>query len=516
MARKRTRKLAAAAFCSMCMLAGTQANALADELLVLPEITVTANKIAEDQQKVPLSVSVINEDEVRDSGMESLDDLSARVPNLVMPTGGLPMMTFPSIRGSQSIAHSYVPSVITYIDDVPLTSTTAYDVPLYNIESIEVLRGPQGTLYGRNASGGVIKITTKKPDNEIHGQVGVEVGTHNHVKPNIALSGPIIDDKLFAGASFQFYNHRGNVWNDYTGTYVDDRRNYNGRFNLLFTPTEDWEIRLSAGMTKYNEGTFSMYSPNAFAIYDKMPGYSPDMTQGFHDMNGGTRTPRHVTSNDNGYNKTMLNDQSLSIKYNISPAWTFTSVTTRSEADIRFLVDYDFGPNLLPLWYGLASEDRNDSGMYDFGQEFRFTYDEDGVNAIIGAAYSHIDRRQRYDYYNSIGATNARDITNTYSLFSQVKVPFAERWAFTIGGRLDYYHTGAWAHAKKAGMGMQAPYSGDDTWFNVSPKVALEYSLTENNMLYASFSEGYKAGGFDSAYATPGHEKYDEEHVYSF
>lgn len=501
-----TRKnIAAALICGLSALL-TGGRAYAEEMLVLPEITVTANKVREDMQKVPQSVSVLNEDEVRESGISQLDDLTARVPNLVMPTGGLSMMKFPSIRGSQSIAHSYVPSVITYIDDVPLTNTTAYDMPLYNIESIEVLRGPQGTLYGRNAGGGVIKITTKEPDNELHGQVGIEVGTHNHVKPSIALSGPIIEDRLYASGSFQYYHHRGNVWNDNTGTYIDDRQNYSGRLGLTFTPTDDLEIRFSTGMTKYDEGTFSMYSPNAFALYD--PLYGATMTQAFHDMNGGTRQLRHVTSNDNGFNQTKLNDQTLSVKYNISPAWTFQSITTRSEADIRFDVDYDFGPNLLPLFYGMASEDLNNSGMYDFGQEFRFTYDEAGMNAIVGAAYNHTDRRQRYDYYNSVGVTNARDITNGYALFGQVKIPFAERWAVTLGGRFDYYHTGAW---KETGMS----YSGDDDWFNFSPKAALEYNITDRNMVYVSFAEGYKAGGFDSAYATPGHEKYDEEQVYS-
>ena len=510
MARKK-RKVVATALCGLCMAAGCWAGgAQADDELVLPEVTVTANKVREDLQKVPSSVSVMNEDEVRESGVNTLGDLSSRIPNLTIPTGGLSIMQFPTLRGAASIAHSYVPSVITYIDDVPLTNTSGYDAQLYNIESIEVLRGPQGTLYGRNASGGVIKITTKKPSNDPHGEIGFEYGNKQHVKTTVALSGPVVKDVLFANGSFQFFSQRGEVMNDYNGQYIDDKKNYTGRLGFRLTPTDDLDINFQVGMTKYDEGTFGMYSPNSFSQYESM---MPGMTQGMFEAAGGTTQKRHVNSNDPGFNKSAHNEQALSVKYDISPNWTFTSVTTRSEYDIDFDIDYDFTPNLLGDSYGM--EDHNKSGFYDFGQEFRLAYDKDGMNAVMGLAYANTDRRIRYDYYMAgFPKVDARDITNSYALFGQVKLPFAERWALTLGGRFDYYNTTT--HSDLVNMTGATSYRGSDSWTNFSPKVALEYALTDKNMVYASFSEGYKAGGLAAAYATAGHEKYDEEHVYAF
>ena len=127
---------------------------------------------------------------------------------------------------------------------------------------------------------------------------------------------------------------------------------------------------------------------------------------------GGTTQKRHVNSNDPGFNKSAHNEQALSVKYDISPNWTFTSVTTRSEYDIDFDIDYDFTPNLLGDSYGM--EDHNKSGFYDFGQEFRLAYDKDGMNAVMGLAYANTDRRIRYDYYMAgFPKVDARDITNS-------------------------------------------------------------------------------------------------------
>lgn len=229
------------------------------------------------------------------------------------------------------------------------------------------------------------------------------------------------------------------------------------------TPTDDLDINFQVGMTKYDEGTFGMYSPNSFSQYEAM---MPGMTQGMFEAAGGTTQKRHVNSNDPGFNKSAHNEQTLSVKYDISPNWTFTSVTTRSEYDIDFDIDYDFTPNLIGDSYGM--EDHNKSGFYDFGQEFRLAYDKDGMNAVMGLAYANTDRRIRYDYYTSgFPKVDARDITNSYALFGQVKLPFAERWALTLGGRFDYYNTTT--HSDLVNMTARS-YHGSDSWTNLLPQ----------------------------------------------
>lgn len=522
---KKKRKVLAAVLCGLCMTAGGWAEEARadDDVVVLPEVTVTANKIQEDLQKVPASVTVMNEDTIRESGINTLGDLSSRIPNLTIATGGLSIMQFPTLRGATSIAHSYIPSVTTYIDDVPLTNTSAYDALLYDIESIEVLRGPQGTLYGRNNPGGVIKITTRKPTNEVHGNIGLEYGNKQRVKATAALSGPIIEDTLYVSGAVQYFSREGEVMNDYDDQYVDDKRNYSGRLGIRLTPSDSLDINLQLGYTKYNEGTFAMYSPNPFTSYDNDLAYY-GMTSGqVYEDAGGTSETRHVNTNSAGFNRTAHNEQALSINYDINRNWKFTSITTRSQYDVDFDIDYDFTPNYLasghmlsPLAYLFAMENRNTSKFYDFGQEFRVSYDDKkGMNAVIGAAYSYTHRRIRFEYYNAgFPKTDGDDTTNNYAVFGQVKIPFLDDFALTLGGRFDYYDSSA--NVDRVTMYGTRHYSGSDTWTNFSPKVALEYSITDKNMVYASFTEGYKAGGFDSGYAPEGREKYDEERVYAF
>jgi iron complex outermembrane receptor protein len=447
-----------------------------EKTFTLPTVTVTANKQTEDLQKVPQSITVISGEQAQDAHLTKINDLGLRVPNLIFATGGMQMINLPSMRGVNSNHHSNIPSVIMYIDDVPVSVNAGYVSQLYDIASIEILRGPQGTLYGRNSEGGVIKITTNKPGPGHKGQVTMEAGSKDYLRSMGSLSGELIEGKLFAGGSFQFYGMDGWVKNDFDGDYTDDQKNYSGRGSLRLTPTDDLEVNLTFGMLKYDEGTFGIYDSASYS------------------------SRRHTDSQDPGNNRSSFNDQALNVTYKVSPAWTISSVTTRRESTLDYSMDYDFTP---AAFFEVEKGDHN----LDIGQEFRFTYDQNDLSAVFGAAYNRMDQRVRYDYYNYGMKHSARSKTDSFAGFGQIKIPFAEKWALTAGARVEYYKIRFDDH--------DLDYSDSDSWTTFSPKLALEYYLFPENSIYLSASRGFRAAGYDTYQGMPGSYKYDEEELWA-
>lgn len=443
----------------------------------LPEVRVTVNKIEEDLQKVPESITVFDEQQVSDTGMSDIGDLAVRVPNLSFSTGGLSLINLPVIRGVRSDPHSNVPSVILYIDEVPVAMNAGYIAGLYNAQSIEVLRGPQGTLYGRNAEGGVIKITTLRPGPDTRGGLTLKAGYRGAVQSQANLSGELVEGRLYASGSLQYSAEDGWVKNIYDDKYVDDKRNYSGRGTVRLTPQDDLDISLSFGVVKFDEGTFGMY--------DRSKPWGK----------------RRTNSQDPGTNDSKFNDQALNVTYRLNPNWTLVSVTTRRESDLDYSMDYDFMP--VP-----GFEVHRTDWSSDIGQEFRLVYDNGAMNAVMGLMYSNTKKKVRYNYYNAGMKHYAKDETQVAAAFTQVKIPFADNWAITLGSRFDYYTSDF--------NNYDVDYSDDDFWTSFSPKLALEYTITADNMVYASVARGFRAAGYDAYQGRDGHWSFDEEELWAF
>ena len=138
------------------------------------EMIVTAQKQEENLQEVPMSVTMFNEMDVQDMKIDSVGDLADYIPNLQIFDLGIAAQSFPIMRGISALQDSFSVSTGLFVDGVPILSTGGHEAAMTNVERIEVLRGPQGTLYGRGAEAGVINIITKQPDNEFQGRVSVE------------------------------------------------------------------------------------------------------------------------------------------------------------------------------------------------------------------------------------------------------------------------------------------------------------------------------------------------------
>src|SRR5690554_1969062 len=194
-----------------------------DSLLLekqLEEFTVTAQKQEENLQEVPVAVSLITDKEVRDSRLWQTRDLSGLFPNFYASHSG----DGRNVMGIRGIATtSYDPAVAVYVDGVIQFGLDTYANGLLDIERIEVLRGPQGTLYGRNALGGVINIITKKPTNQTSGFIGVDVGNYGLSRYNVGFRTPLVPNRLFFGLSGSYERHNGFFTNVFNDSNYDER-----------------------------------------------------------------------------------------------------------------------------------------------------------------------------------------------------------------------------------------------------------------------------------------------------
>jgi iron complex outermembrane receptor protein len=205
---------------------------------------------------VPLSISAISSRQVNEYRLWNNKELTAIVPNLYSANSG-DDRNVTAIRGIATT--SYDPAVTTYIDGVNQFSLDTYIANLSDVERIEVLRGPQGTLYGRNAMGGVINIITKQPGNTLTGYAEINIGNHNQQRYSAGIKIPLVKNKLFFGVSALYNTRDGYYKNDFNNTSFDRQNAYMGNYYLRFLPNSKWTITLNAKhQENRNNGPFTL------------------------------------------------------------------------------------------------------------------------------------------------------------------------------------------------------------------------------------------------------------------
>ncbi len=397
----------------------------------LEEITVTANKMEEDIQKVPQSISVLDETEIEEMGLQTSMDVLAQIPGMVTtPDHGIGV-TFRGLKRSVFTGNN---PIVMYVDDVPIANAYGFDLSLANIERIEVLRGPQGTLYGKDAIGGVINIITKAPDNTRQGEIGTKYSSFNTWHAQANINGPIMADTLFLGVSGQYDKSDGWIKNDYPGMDEDVGRYNNHDLNgyLLFTPTERLHVRL--GVDHWTQTT---HSPDEKALpYDFMgTGFGYQTLNDFHrDMAEHLRldiepedTTKIDAQADGDFSAGNSADGLVQIHNTELTSWTEElRLTSTNTAGLR--------------WVGglyLDREEDAETGAFQMSREMMQTPADMEQQSV-----SDMD-------------------TRTQAVFGQVMLPLGQVFELTLGGRYQRF-------------------------------------LSDNYTAYASFSQGYMPGGFNT------------------
>jgi len=226
----------------------------------LEEIIVTAQKREQNLQDVALSLSAISANSIEDSGLTGVQDLAQMVPGLVFAETIGRQTASPSIRGVAPFGFAD-PTVLVMTDGYTNGfGRSGNNATLLELERIEILRGPQPTLYGRNAIGGVINYITKKPDNEFRGTLRADMATRDTYIVQGSVSGPVVKDTLFASLALGYRDSGGFLDNTVTGQKdVNEEQDTNARFSLRYTPVEELEVNLTVD---YNEADDAVGDPS--------------------------------------------------------------------------------------------------------------------------------------------------------------------------------------------------------------------------------------------------------------
>jgi iron complex outermembrane receptor protein len=507
--------------------AGMQA-AQADTSPAISEVVVTAQRRSENLKDVPLTVSVLSGAALVKQGVTSSRDLTAAFPGLTFTTQGA--FAEPTIRGVSATISGpgQDANVAIYLDGIyqPGQVSNIFDLP--DIDSIEVLKGPQGTLFGRNATGGAILVNTKKPSFTPTGSFTLNEGayfggsakTANHFSAQGYVSGPIMADTLAASLSGAYDNTPGYMTNDVTGGRYGKITSYQIRGKLLFKPTDEFHVLLSAAYAnRHDDANSTLFPADGINIAHFYPG-SVIPTQPWHsagELGGGSRI------------RLSRQDISLEIGYDFKGLGTLTSRTGYShikpEADVD--VDATYSPNCLAAFacftpYVVANAAKT------YQEELIFNSEKFGpVRFTAGAFYYH-DRQAGYDNLDApftpggqiqshtpgIFTFDSFVTTVAYAGFGEVNYDILENLTATAG--LRYSHE---RHTGEGRFGLTGPYTsfppaGPQTNTAFTPRISLRYAVNDAVNVYGTYSQGFKSGVLNSASLTL--PAVDPEHLNSW
>ena len=453
------------------------------ETLSLDTITVTANKQEENIQEVPMAITVFDEFTIEDKNITSVRDLADYVPNLILTNQGTSTYARPAMRGILAELGSDV-STALFIDGVPVLSGSGYGDPLQDIERIEVLRGPQGTLYGKNAVAGVINIITRQPDNDFRGKVSVDVGENDKKEVALNLSGPIFQDKFFFGLSGQYYDKDGWITNGYTGDKANGQEYWYGKGKLRWTPVDDLDISLTFSQQKYD-----------------LDGYNQGLSEaGAASMGLTASGDRKVYSgSDDLYDESTISSQALKVSYKFNDTLNVTSITTHRLFETVQDIDFDYNPV-----EGLEATADNEEDK--ISQELRLASTTEKMSWVAGIYYDKDDKISDQTYGSW---AIKRDLGGeAYALFGQLRYALTPKIGMTGGLRYETQDKDMQDHA--------TGNSFDDSWDDIAPKFSVDYAITEQVMGYATVAKGFRSGGFNAMSNDSAYNSYDSEELWSY
>ncbi|WP_321413845.1 TonB-dependent receptor [uncultured Desulfobacter sp.] len=461
---------------------------------IIDDVVVTAEKRKQMLKEVPVSITVIDDLEIQDRNVRDVKDIFNLVPNLSVSSQNQ-NVTYVGCRGvSPSMINRRNPFVM-YVDGVPFSKISGYSADFTNVESVELLRGPQGTLYGKNAMGGVMNITTKAPSNDLEGRVSLDISEYETYLFNANVSGPIKKNTLFFGLWASEYQTRGYMENDHPDQdYYDDRNILNVRGRLRWVPSEQLEINLLSGK-EIRQG-------------------------GDGPMIGDSQIRFHEYKNPDDYVDADSFDNALHARFH-AKKFDIVSTTTYRNATEDYDVDYSYGSSSVS--HGILDYENT-----TFSHELRLQSpdDRDGIAWIAGGYFEYDqdkDNEMSMQYlptammnFNRKTDWPCTTTGKTAAVFAQTSIPFFNAFKFTIGARYEIVNKEMNYHRTTTNLDTNtvvssAAYTIEDDWDSFTPKASLDYRISDNIMTYVSVSQGYLAGGFNNTIDDPDATTYDPQ-----
>jgi iron complex outermembrane recepter protein len=569
-----------AALISTAAFAGAQATPVfAQDSFALEEVVVTARKISESAQDVPIALSAVSSNMIEELGIQDLSDISKITAGLVFDNEFSRVSDRPVIRGQGTILGES--GVSYFIDGVYISGSLAgYD--LNEIERVEVIKGPQSALYGRNTYSGAINMITKSPGDEFGADIKLEVAEDGQYEVSAAMRGPITDN-LGGSLSGRYYERDGVFDNEFDGGEVGEQESQSIAGMLEWRPSDSLSIRGRAYWAELDDGQPGLFSQPASAnnCYEDMG----SLYNGLGRYYCGTLKPQAVTSNwkeqapDAGENVESL-QTSLKIDWEISDTLTFTSITGYNERDFEQITEADYGPtsfdvaNFTPNGFPYAGFPvppfdyayvgsivdftfASNSEREELSQEFRLNFDGDKSRGLLGFYYydgttdvedirnlpagaettalsnylAEFGRMQGVCAANPIcgsmtpffgpGITVPRNQESTdienMAVFGLWGWDFTDTLTLTLEGRYQEEEIKQDTISQDLGGPVTNTTSAKETFDSFSPRITIDWKFSDNSMLYALYAEGTKPGGFNGVEAIEaGVPSFDEEEVKSF
>lgn len=481
------------------------------EALKLEEVMVTAQRTEQSLQDVPVAVTAFTREDMDREGFNTFQDIQHSVPNLSM-TVVTPFASWVNMRGVPSNPNGVFNSgttagLATYVDGVVLVRPTGFNQDLANVQQIEVLRGPQGTLFGQNSNLGVINIITTKPSNELEGKFKLELGNYDTKRGTAYISGPIIKDVLAASASYFKAERDGYSKNYLYGDRTDDEDRESARVQMRFTPTEEFTADLNFD---YLKGRSKSSNPDITSIAE-FTGQTrlvplalllnPEWSE--EDIIiPGARTVSQNSEYD--YNNRDNDGVDLTMEYAFDNGYSLKSITAQKNYDSSFGDDFD-GVGL-DILYTLQQEDND-----QFTQELQLISPRDqSVRFITGLFYLDLTSEATQDfpqgedfpipapplYMTSDVTTDSKavfghvdwDISNEISIFGGVRYSDVEKSVHMIQTESVIFGYPALDHKQS--------HEDDFVSWTTGINFDLEQRFDIPGLLYAKVSQGYKEGGF--------------------
>lgn len=493
-------------------------------------IIVTAQKRAENIQDVPASISAITGESLQQAGITDIQDLQAAVPNITIGTTFGYANLFVRGLGLNTVFANVDPSVTLYEDGAVISQPGAQLFSFFDLERVEVLRGPQGTLYGRNATGGTINLITAKPTKELSGFLRAQYGNYNAIETEGAISGPL-SDTISARLAFFLSNRDGYGENIVTGKDVNDYNVQAGRAQIRFRPSSRFDLLLA--------GEYGREDDRLNALQFKREAYPGVLTDGNPANDnlvspgaGGfpTGDPRDYASTVDPVNKRETWSITGTARYELSDAVSLTNILNYRKFEMKMLQDLDLSAVPTSSIQEFAFDDEH------WSEEFQVNLDLDRFNAVAGFYYfsenltnlNAIDRGVAE--FNPATASQGRRVylegngdTDTWAVYWNANFEVTDQITLRGGGRFTkdkrkidnenyIWVPSAGACAGSGGTVSSGPFPDSANPANVrvecyipgpddkrsfkdyTNEAGVQWHPSDDIMLYYTYSEGFKAG----------------------
>lgn len=495
-------------------------------------VVVASPKENTQLRQTESSVTLFSSQTLKSEGVKTLSELSGNAPNLYMPAYGSAQTSAIYIRGIGSRINT--PAVALYVDDVPVADKSAYNMYPTGINRIDILRGPQGTLYGRNAMGGIVRIYT---DNPLTRQ-GVSLQTGTSSRDEATYLSAIINEKLNRQTAFSlggyYRNSRGIYRNDTLGKKTGGGNEAGGKLRIVYRPGKTWNFDLNAAYQYTDQNAYPYFYGGTTGTTETLPGIVNTIT----------------ANRESSYRRNMLTT-AFKAEHK-TRSFTAYSITSYQHMDDRMMMDQDF---TYMDYYTLEQRQASNAlteelivkslpgkrlqwtgGLFGMWQNLYtqapVTFYKDGIdmvngilaNALPAITYTNPMTQRPMTMVQSLALTDSK-----MALDSRMHTPVlngavfmqgtlrdfpARNIDFTLGTRLDYEHQEMDYTGNATGINFQ--YSMDmirpaqlvsspvlngklnDNYFRVLPKLALKYNLkNDHGNIYATMSKGHRSGGYN-------------------